>query len=135
MPVVRISKGSFNTARLADVETLLAESETVLPGPLQDLHGLLHYYVGIDRGHGQLTNVSVWRSLEDAHQMDSCDSGGSRWRWTRPAASNVEIGDLQGPGPSRWGSVCRPSARVATSQCLSPTLVRCKVSRGQESVG
>ncbi len=71
MPVVRISQGSFDTARLADVETLLADSENVLRGPLQDLHGLLHYDVGVDRGHGQLTNVSVWRSLEDAHQMDT----------------------------------------------------------------
>ncbi|HEY0814965.1 MAG TPA: hypothetical protein VGE11_16965 [Pseudonocardia sp.] len=71
MPVVRISKGSFDLARLADVEALLADSENALRGPLQELHGLLHYYVGIDRRQGQVTNVSVWRSLEDAHQMDT----------------------------------------------------------------
>jgi hypothetical protein len=27
--------------------------------------------VGIDRAHGCLTNVSVWESLEHAHQMDA----------------------------------------------------------------
>jgi hypothetical protein len=35
------------------------------------LPGLLHYYVGIDRVKGQLTNVSVWNTLAHAHQMDT----------------------------------------------------------------
>jgi hypothetical protein len=71
MPVVRISKGAFDIAALAEAERLLAASESALREPLQQLHGLLHYYVGIDRERGYLTNVSVWETLEDAHQMDS----------------------------------------------------------------
>ena len=70
MPVVRISKGRFNIADLAAVERLLAESEHALLEPLTQLSGLRHYYVGIDRAAGYLTNVSVWDSGEDAHQMD-----------------------------------------------------------------
>ena len=35
------------------------------------LDGLVHYYVGIDRVRGALTNVSVWDSLDHAHQMDT----------------------------------------------------------------
>ncbi len=31
----------------------------------------MHYYVGIDEDEGYLTNVSVWESLEQAHQMDT----------------------------------------------------------------
>jgi hypothetical protein len=71
MPVVRVSKGRFNLADLAAAERLLAESERALCEPLSRLSGLLHYYVGIDRAAGYLTNVSVWESLEAANQMDT----------------------------------------------------------------
>ena len=71
MPVARISKGTFELARLDDAERVLAESEAALRGPLQELNGLLHYYVGIDRERGYLTNVSIWETLQDAHQMDT----------------------------------------------------------------
>jgi hypothetical protein len=71
MPVVRISKGRFELANLEEAERLLADSERALREPLQALDGLLHYYVGIDRELGYLTNVSVWETLEDAHQMDT----------------------------------------------------------------
>jgi len=71
MPVVRISKGKFELSNLAAAERLLAESERALREPLGRLPGLVHYYVGIDRERGYLTNVSVWDSLEAAHQMDT----------------------------------------------------------------
>jgi len=71
MPVVRISKGKLSRENLAEAERLLAASQATLREPLKQLNGLIHYYVGIDREQGYLTNVSVWESLEDAHQMDS----------------------------------------------------------------
>jgi hypothetical protein len=71
MTVVRISKGSFDQADMDEAERLLIDSQAVLREPLQQLRGLVHYYVGIDREQGFLTNVSVWETLEDAHQMDS----------------------------------------------------------------
>jgi hypothetical protein len=71
MAVVRISKGRFGVEKLAEIEQLLAAAEAALREPLQELKGLVHYYVGIDRELGYLTNVSVWETLEDAHQMDS----------------------------------------------------------------
>jgi len=37
---------------------------------MQGLRGLIHYYVAIDREHGRLTNMSLWETLEDAHQVD-----------------------------------------------------------------
>jgi len=71
MPVVRVSKGRVARDQLAEAGRLLAESEAALREPLRELNGLLHYYVGVDRELGYLTNVSVWETLEDAHQMDS----------------------------------------------------------------
>ena len=69
--VVRISKGTFEVANATAAERQLAESERVLRESLTQLPGLLHYYVGIDRVNGYLTNVSVWDSVEHAHQMDT----------------------------------------------------------------
>ena len=71
MTVVRISKGKFDITDVGAAERLLAESERTLREPLTQMAGLLHYYVGIDRAKGVLTNVSVWDSLEHAHQMDT----------------------------------------------------------------
>jgi hypothetical protein len=71
MPVVRISKGKFNVKDVNNAEHALGESERALREPLSRLPGLLHYYVGIDRAAGYLTNVSVWESLDAAHQMDT----------------------------------------------------------------
>ena len=71
MLVVRISKGKFDPRDVKVAEELLVKSETTLREPLSRLHGLLHYYVGIDRATGHLTNVSIWESPEDAHQMDT----------------------------------------------------------------
>jgi hypothetical protein len=71
MSVVRISNGTFDLSRLDEVEKLLADSEAALREPLEQLHGLLHYYAGVDRQRGAVTNVSVWSSLDDAHVMDT----------------------------------------------------------------
>ena len=71
MSVVRISKGRFDPAAAAHAEQLLADSERALREALTRLPGLLHYYVGIDRTNGQLTNVSVWDTPAHAHQMDT----------------------------------------------------------------
>jgi quinol monooxygenase YgiN len=67
--IVRISKGTFLPSRLADAEAALAASEEALRGALQAMPGLIHYYVAIDREQGQLTNMSVWDSLEHAQAM------------------------------------------------------------------
>lgn len=71
MPVVRISKGRFDATRLADAERLLVESERALRTAITKLPGLLHYYVAIDRVQHAVTNVSIWDTLEHAHQMDT----------------------------------------------------------------
>ncbi len=71
MPVVRISKGTFDRSNVVEVERLLSESKVALDQPLRALPGLLHYYVGLDKIACQLINVSVWDSLEHARQMDT----------------------------------------------------------------
>lgn len=71
MPVVRISKGQFDSSYVDEVRRVLTQSEAALREPITALPGLLHYYVGIDEVLSQVTNVSVWDSVEHAHQMDT----------------------------------------------------------------
>jgi hypothetical protein len=71
MPVVRVSKGRFDSNNGAEARRVLVDSEEALREPLQALNGLQRYYVGIDEERGYVTNVSVWDSLADAHQMDT----------------------------------------------------------------
>ncbi len=71
MLVVRISSGRFDAARLADVERFLQESEQALREPMTKLPGLVHFYAAIDRARSLITNVSIWDSLEHAHQLDT----------------------------------------------------------------
>ena len=67
--IVRISKGTFPPNRLGDAERALAASETALREALKVMPGLVHYYVAIDRDAGQLTNVSVWDTMDHARAM------------------------------------------------------------------
>lgn len=67
--IVRISKGQFASDYLAGAEQALAASELALRAALEAMPGLIHYYVAIDRSVGQLTNVSVWDSMEHAQAM------------------------------------------------------------------
>ena len=69
--IVRISKGTFHLENTKEIERLLEQAENTLREPLQQMHGLVHYYVGIDREHGSVTNVSVWETIEDARAMYS----------------------------------------------------------------
>ena len=69
--IVRISKGSFPSVRLDDVRRRIAESEHALCAAITAMPGLLHYYAGIDEQALQVTNVSVWDTLEHAQAMSS----------------------------------------------------------------
>lgn len=71
MPVVRISNSRCDPKDMAAAEQLFAESERALRDALTGLPGLVHFYAGIDRARGWLTNVSVWDTLEHAHQLDT----------------------------------------------------------------
>src|SRR4051812_48695790 len=67
--ILRISKGSFDVTRGAEVERRLRESETSLRPALQKMRGMRWYWVGIDRQHGYMTNTSLWDTREDAEKM------------------------------------------------------------------
>jgi hypothetical protein len=71
LPVVRISRGSFAPESYESVKQRLDASRKSLIPAIRKLRGLLHYYVGIDPASNTMINVSVWKTLADANQMQT----------------------------------------------------------------
>jgi hypothetical protein len=67
--VIRISIGKFDADIARAVEAMLQESKARLEGGIRAMRGNIAYYVGIDRTNHAMHNVSVWKSVTDAHQM------------------------------------------------------------------
>jgi hypothetical protein len=71
MAIVRISRGSFSPEKYETIRTRLDAAQTSLVPAIRLLSGCLHYFAAIDRESGTMVNVSVWRSLADAQQMQT----------------------------------------------------------------
>ena len=71
MAIVRISRGSFSSEQYETVRTRLDAAQKTLVPAIRLLAGCLHYFVAIDRDSSSMVNVSVWRSLADAQQMQT----------------------------------------------------------------
>ena len=70
-PIVRISRGTFAPEKYESIKTRLDSAQTSLVPAIRQLAGCLHYFAAIDRASSSMVNVSVWRSLADAQQMQT----------------------------------------------------------------
>lgn len=70
LPVIRVSILRCQAEQFAMFHAMMAEAEPVLVPGIQAMRGLVSYWAGADQATSSLTNVSVWRSLDDAKQMD-----------------------------------------------------------------
>ena len=71
MVTVRISRGAFNPDDYDRIANLLDASRLTLDPSIRQLEGCLHYWAGIDRSSNTMVNVSVWRSLSEAREMET----------------------------------------------------------------
>jgi len=71
MLIVRISRGSFAPQNYETIKTRLDAAQSTLVPAIRQLAGCLHYFAAIDRESSSMINVSVWRSLADAQQMQT----------------------------------------------------------------
>jgi hypothetical protein len=71
MPVVRLSRGSFDPANFMEVRRRLEDADQVLVPAIQRMRGCLHHWAGVDPISNTMINVSVWASLEDAKHMET----------------------------------------------------------------
>lgn len=69
--VVRVSRGSFPPERYEQIEEMLDDAQASLIPAIQKLAGCLHYFAAIDRESSTMVNISIWRSLADAQQMQT----------------------------------------------------------------
>ena len=69
--IVRISIGHFQPDQLEVVAQKLTASETKLRPAIEKLEGYIAYYVAIDNDKHYMTNVSIWKTLKNARQMDT----------------------------------------------------------------
>jgi hypothetical protein len=67
--VVRVSRGSFDPSRFADVDTVNKKVSAYLIPAIKQLPGLIHWYAGVSP-EGSIVNVSVWDSDAHAAQMN-----------------------------------------------------------------
>ncbi len=70
-PIVRISQGFFEPKQCDAVAARLQEGRSRLEPALRALPGPIHYYVSLDPVSNSMVNVSIWRSLEAAEQMNT----------------------------------------------------------------
>ena len=68
--IVRISIGYFQPEQADKVEAMLKnEFKNLLTPAIKKLGGNLGYYVAIDKEKNAMSNVSFWKTKEDALQM------------------------------------------------------------------
>jgi hypothetical protein len=67
--VVRVSRGSFDPGRFAEVDAMNKKVSEYLIPAIQRLPGLIHYYTGVSP-EGSIVAVSVWDSDEHATQLN-----------------------------------------------------------------
>jgi len=69
-PVVRVSIFTIPSDRLDEAAEAMRSAEAELIG-IKQLTGLCAFFAGVDRERSQITNVSVWDSVEHAEQMST----------------------------------------------------------------
>jgi hypothetical protein len=68
--VVRVSRGTFDPSRLADVQRMSSDTARYLVPAIQRLPGLIEYFAAIAPA-GSIVHVSIWESETAAQQMAS----------------------------------------------------------------
>ena len=66
--VVRVSRGTFDPARFAEVQAMTIATGRYLVPAISRLPGLIGYYAGASPD-GSMIHVSIWDSDEHASQM------------------------------------------------------------------
>lgn len=71
MPTIRVSVLHCDPGQFAELRKMMAESMAVLEPGIRRMRGLIHFYAGEAEAENALINVSIWRTLEDARQLDT----------------------------------------------------------------
>ena len=70
-PVVRVSIIRCVPENFAELQQMMVEADSVLRPGIEAMAGLINFYVGADETTSSLANVSTWKTLDDAKQLDT----------------------------------------------------------------
>ena len=68
--VIRVSRGTFDPARVPEVQEMNVATGRYLAPAIEKLPGLISYYAGAS-AEGSIVHVSIWESDEHARQLNS----------------------------------------------------------------
>jgi hypothetical protein len=69
-PVVRASIIRCAPAQFPELRQMMLDAEAVLRPGIEAMPGLIAFYVGADEATTSLSNISLWATLDAAHQLD-----------------------------------------------------------------
>jgi hypothetical protein len=70
-PVVRVSILRCAPGQFAELQQMMIEADSVLRPGIEAMPGLINFYAGADEATSSLMNVSVWKTLDNARQLDT----------------------------------------------------------------
>jgi phage-related protein len=70
-PVVRVSIIRCAPENFIEIQQMMIEADSILRPGIEAMRGLINFYAGADEATSSLTNVSVWKTLDDARQLDT----------------------------------------------------------------
>jgi hypothetical protein len=69
--VVRVSIMRCAPEKFAEFHRMMIESDSVLRPGIEAMRGLIDFYVGADEATSSLSQVSIWKTLDGAKQLDT----------------------------------------------------------------
>jgi hypothetical protein len=70
-PVVRVSILCCSPEKFSEFLRMMIEADPILRPGIEAMTGLIDYYAGADEATLSLSNVSIWKTVDDAKQMDT----------------------------------------------------------------
>ena len=70
-PVVRVSILRCAPEKFAELQQMMRDADSVLRPGIEAMPGLIDFYAGADEATSSLTNVSIWKTLDDAKRLDT----------------------------------------------------------------
>jgi hypothetical protein len=105
-PVVRVSIMRCAPEKFAEFKQMMIDADSVLRPGIEAMPGLISFYVGADETTSSLSQVSIWKTLDDAKQLDTfqpmLDAGKAFVQkgatFERPIMNYVTLWQLRGSG-------------------------------------
>jgi phage-related protein len=70
-PVVRVSILRCAPEKFTEFQQMMVEADSVLRPGIEAMSGLINFYAGADEATSSLMQVSIWKTLDDAKQVDA----------------------------------------------------------------